>query len=202
MQNDLYTQKDYSHLLGILGFSDTMLTNHFTLYAGYVTNANKVIALLDTVEKGGYEYGELKRRLGWEVNGIKLHEMYFENMCNRKSENTESAEEDISNFENNENIKNKIIEAYGSFDEYKASLKRNGMTRGIGWVLLIEDNDTKKIFHTWVGEHNVGNIINTKILMVMDCWEHAYMTDYGIKRADYIEAFTNAIDWKVIEGRV
>jgi Fe-Mn family superoxide dismutase len=197
----MYTQKDFSHLLGLAGFSDTMLSNHFTLYAGYVTNANKVITLLDTVEKGGYEYAELKRRLGWEVNGIKLHELYFENMSNVKSiEGAES--ENISNFENNENIKAKILEAYGSFDEYKASLKRNGMTRGIGWVLLIQDEATGKIFHTWVGEHNIGNIINAKILMVMDCWEHAYMTDYGIKRADYIEAFTNAIDWKVVESRI
>ncbi len=197
MQNNLYTQKDFTHLLGLAGFSDTMITNHLTLYAGYVTNANKVIGLLDTVEKGGYEYGELKRRLGWEVNGIKLHEMYFENMCNQNSGQKES-----SSFENNEKIKSEILEAYGSFDEYKSSLKRNGMTRGIGWVLLIKDNDTNKVFHTWVGEHNVGNIINAKILMVMDCWEHAYITDYGIKRADYIESFTNAIDWKIVESRL
>ena len=72
----MYTQKDFSHLLGLPGFSDMMLNNHFTLYGGYVTNANKLIEKLDTVEKGGYEYGELKRRLGWEVNGIKLHELY------------------------------------------------------------------------------------------------------------------------------
>jgi Fe-Mn family superoxide dismutase len=117
--------------------------------------------------------------------------MYFENM-----------NKDCGDSSMSENIKNKITESYGSVEEYKASLKRNGMIRGIGWVLLIQDKDTDKIFHTWVGEHNVGNIINSNILMVMDCWEHAYMTDYGIKRADYIEAFINAIDWKVVESRM
>lgn len=190
LQEKLYTQKDFSHLLGITGFSDTVMNNHFTLYNGYVANSNKVIALLDTVEKGGCEYSELKRRLGWEVNGIKLHEMYWSNMSKTGGDASMS-----------ENMKNILIESYGSIDEYKSSLKRNGMIRGIGWVLLVRDNDTGKIFHTWIGEHNVGLIINAEILMVMDAWEHAYMIDYGIKRGDYIDAFINTIDWNVVESR-
>ncbi len=195
----MYTQKKFSHLLGLEGFSDTMLNNHFTLYGGYVTNANKLIEKLDNenIEKGSIEYNELKRRLGWEVNGIKLHELYFENMQNKTSEEKEGV-----SMESNEVIKNILTDNYTSVDEWQASLRRNGMIRGIGWVLLVQDNDTKKVFHTWVGEHNVGNIINAKILMVMDCWEHAYMTDYGIKRADYVEAFIKSIDWKVVESRL
>jgi Fe-Mn family superoxide dismutase len=195
----MYTTKDFSHLLGLDGFSDTMLNNHFTLYGGYVTNANKLIEKLDNqnIEKGSIEYNELKRRLGWEVNGIKLHELYFENMQNKTGDQKVNA-----SIDKNENIKSILTENYMSTDEWQASLKRNGMIRGIGWVLLIQDNDTKKVFHTWVGEHNVGNIINAKILMVMDCWEHAYMTDYGIKRADYIEAFIDSIDWSVVESRL
>jgi Fe-Mn family superoxide dismutase len=195
----MYTTKDFSHLLGLDGFSDTMLNNHFTLYGGYVTNANKLIEKLDNqnIEKGSIEYNELKRRLGWEVNGVKLHELYFENMQNKTGDQKVNA-----GIDKNENIKSILTENYMSTDEWQASLKRNGMIRGIGWVLLIQDNDTKKVFHTWVGEHNVGNIINAKILMVMDCWEHAYMTDYGIKRADYIEAFIDSIDWSVVESRL
>jgi Fe-Mn family superoxide dismutase len=195
----MYTTKDFSHLLGLDGFSDTMLNNHFTLYGGYVTNANKLIEKLDNqnIEKGSIEYNELKRRLGWEVNGIKLHELYFENMQNKTGDQKVNA-----SIDKNENIKSILTANYVSTDEWQASLKRNGMIRGIGWVLLIQDNDTKKVFHTWVGEHNVGNIINAKILMVMDCWEHAYMTDYGIKRADYIEAFIDSIDWSVVESRL
>ena len=185
----MYTQKDFSNLLGTAGFSDTMLTNHFTLYGGYVTNANKVVAMLDTVEKGSYEYSELKRRLGWEIDGVKLHELYFENMSKDKVEMTEK-------------IKTTLIESYGSIEEWEASLKRNGMIRGIGWVVLVRDRDTGKIFHTWIGEHNVGNILNADILLVMDCWEHAYMTDYGIKRADYIASFMNAINWNVVGERL
>ncbi len=185
----MYTAKDFSHLLGSQGLSDTMLTNHFTLYQGYVTNANKLIEKLDTVERGGYEYGELKRRLGWEVNGIKLHELYFENL----TRDTTEVGEDTATL---------LAEAYGSQDEWQASLKRNCLTRGIGWVVLVYEESTKKVFHTWVGEHNVGNLLGAKILLVIDCWEHAYMTDYGIKRGDYVDAVIKRIDWRVVEERV
>ncbi len=185
----MYTQKDFTHLLGLTGFSDTMLTNHFTLYAGYVTNSNKLIEKLDTLEKGGYEYGELKRRLGWEVNGIKLHELYFENLSKEKKEIGEKT-------------KALLEEAYGNIAEWEASMKRNVMTRGIGWVMLVRDNDTGKVFHTWIGEHNVGLLVNATILLVIDVWEHAFMTDYGIKRADYINALLPQIAWDVVEGRL
>lgn len=185
----MYELKDFSHLLGMEGFSDTMLTNHMTLYKGYVDNANKLVANLDTLEKGSMEYYELKRRLGWEVNGIKLHELYFSNMSKEKTDMGEKTKE-------------ALMSAYGSIEEWQASLKRNGTIRGIGWVVLVRDNDTGKIFHTWVGEHNVGNLLNVTILLVMDMWEHAFMTDYGIKKADYIAAFMNSINWNVVEERI
>lgn len=185
----MYQLKDFSHLLGTQGFSDVMLTNHFTLYKGYVDNANKLIGELDVMEKGSIEYYELKRRLGWEVNGIKLHELYFENLSKEKTAMGEKT-------------KTVLIESYGSIEEWEASLKRNGTIRGIGWVLLLRDKDTGTIFHTWVGEHNVGNILNADILLVMDMWEHAFMVDYGLKKADYIASFMNAIDWGVVEKRL
>lgn len=186
----MYSQKDFTHLLGMFGFSDIMLTNHFTLYGGYVKHANILIEKLDTVEKGGYEYGELKRRLGWEVNGITLHELYFENMT-KEGEKKQMGEK----------TKALLIENYGSVDEWTASIKRNGMIRGIGWVVLVQDIHTGKVFHSWIGEHNVGSVIDAQILLVMDCWEHAYMTDYGIKRAEYVNNFVDSINWEVVEAR-
>lgn len=185
----MYTQKDFSHLLGLEGFSDTMLNNHFTLYKGYVDNSNKMIDNLDKVEKGSQEYYELKRRLGWEVNGVKLHELYFSNMK-------------VGGSEMGEKIKALIVENYGSVEEWEDSLKRNGSIRGIGWVALVQDLDTGKLFHTWIGEHNVGNIVNANILLIMDMWEHAFLTDYQLKKADYVANFIKAIDWEVVESRL
>ncbi len=192
----MYTQKDFSNLLGLGGFSDTMLSNHFTLYKGYVDNSNKMIAELDKVEKGSMEYYELKRRLGWEVNGVKLHELYFENLVKG---NTGEVATDIASAPN---IKLALESSYGSLSGWEESLRRNGTIRGIGWVLLIKDRDTGAIMHTWVAEHNANIILNADILMVMDMWEHAYMTDYGIKKADYINTFIKSINWKVVESRL
>lgn len=79
-----YEQKNFENLLGIKGFSDTLLKNHFTLYQGYVANTNKLIDSLNLLLKEGKtstpEYAELKRRFGWEFNGMRLHELYFSNL--------------------------------------------------------------------------------------------------------------------------
>ena len=79
-----YAAKDYSNLVGMGGFSETLLKNHFTLYQGYVTNTNKVmdslVAMLKEGKVGTPEYAELKRRTGFEFNGMRLHEYYFENL--------------------------------------------------------------------------------------------------------------------------
>ena len=50
-------------------------------------------------------------------------------------------------------------------------------------------------------EHDEGYFCNQEILLVMDVWEHAYMTDYGIKRADYINTFIKNINWSEVENR-
>ena len=79
-----YNAKDYSKLIGTQGFSETLLKNHFTLYQGYVTNTNKLADTLAQMLKEGKttapEYAELKRRFGWEFDGMRLHEYYFENL--------------------------------------------------------------------------------------------------------------------------
>src|SRR5512136_1158604 len=79
-----YDAVNFEHLLGTAGFSDTLLNNHFTLYKGYVTNTNKLAEILDAMLKEGKvatpEYAELTRRFGWEFNGMRLHEYYFDNM--------------------------------------------------------------------------------------------------------------------------
>jgi len=124
----MYTLKDFSHLLGMTGFSDTMLTNHFTLYKGYVDNANKMFAQLDA-DNEDMVYMELKRRLAWEINGIKLHELYFENLTKEKTQPSEK-------------VKAMLEKNFGSYENWDKATRRNGMTRGIGWVVLLQDNDT------------------------------------------------------------
>ena len=187
----MYEQKKYEHLLGIEEFSDVMLSNHFTLYGGYVKNVNTILELLKTVKANSPEYNELKRRFGWEWNGMKMHEFYFENMTKEKTGTTRD-----SAFEK------AFVTSFGTYEKWLEDFKATGMIRGIGWVVLVQDKTNGNMMNLWVGEHEQGQLGDQKILLVMDCWEHAYMTDYGIKRADYINAFINCIDWKVVENRM
>ncbi len=193
-----YEQKNFDHLLGMKGFSDTMLKNHFTLYGGYVTNTNTLLKKMNEIRierlEGNdgrkEESAELHRRYSWEYNGMKLHELYFENLTKEKNELNLAG-----------NFGKKLIERFGSYDTFLHNFTKNvGMFRGIGWVALIERDGTLGII--WINEHNEGLLANCKIILIMDVFEHAYMTDYGIKRADYINTFMESIDWSEVEKRM
>jgi len=189
-----YTAKDYGKLIGMEGFSQTLLTNHFTLYQGYVTNTNKLTDILAVMLKDGKtaapEYAELKRRFGFEFNGMRLHEYYFENLGAK-------APLDKSGV-----LAKKLAEAYGSYEAWEQDFRATGAMRGIGWVVLYQDNVTGSLFNQWVNEHEVGHLAGCRPILIMDVFEHAYMVDYGLKRADYITAFFKNINWKAVEGRL
>ena len=189
-----YTAKDYSKLLGMEGFSETLLKNHFTLYQGYVTNTNKLLDLLDTMLKEGKtsapEYAELKRRLGWEFNGMRLHEYYFENLGGRGRLNKDGR------------LAKLISESFGSYENWEKDFKATGTMRGIGWVVLYQDISGGRLINFWINEHDTGHPSGCNPLLIMDVFEHAFMIDYGLKRADYIEAFFKNIDWDAVEARL
>ena len=185
-----YEAKNFDSLLGTKGLSDQLLKNHFTLYQGYVTNTNKVSDALLAMAKDGKmatpEYAELKRRFGWEFNGMRLHEYYFENIV-----------KDGKAIEKNTNLYKKIVSEFGSYENWEKDFKATGAMRGIGWVILYYDALEGRLFNTWINEHDVGHLCGALPLIVMDVFEHAYMIEYGLKKADYIEAFFKAIDWTV-----
>jgi len=189
-----YEQKNFEYLLGTEGFSDQLLRNHFTLYQGYVTNTNKLAEILNVLLKEGKtqtpEYAELKRRLGWEFNGMRLHEYYFGNMIKGGKELNKDSK-----------FLEKVIEDFGTFEDWENDFKAVGSIRGIGWVVLYYDQMEGQIFNNWINEHDVGHLSGANPLLVMDVFEHAYMIDYGLKRPDYIEAFFKVIDWTVVANR-
>ena len=61
--------------------------------------------------------------------------------------------------------------------------------RGIGWVILYCDKQANRLFNVWINEHDAGHFAGCQPLLVIDVFEHAYMLDYGIKRADYIGSY-------------
>ncbi len=189
-----YQAINFEKLQGTEGFSNPLLANHFTLYNGYVTNTNKLMETLLAMAKEGKsgtaEFAELKRRFGWEFNGMRLHELYFGNIA-KGGVTLDKA----SKFHA------KVVEMFGSYESWEKDFKATGAMRGIGWTALYYDAIGGQLFNTWINEHDVGHLAGAAPVLIMDVFEHAFLTDYGLKRADYIEAFFRAIDWKTIVDR-
>ena len=189
-----YTAKDYAKLLGMAGFSETLLKNHFTLYQGYVTNTNKVLDTLAAMLKEGKtaapEFAELKRRLGWEFNGMRLHEYYFENLGGKAA------------LDPNGKLAKKMAESFGSVEAWEKDFRAVGAMRGIGWAVLYQDAANGQLINFWINEHDTAHPAGCQPILIMDVFEHAFMIDYGLKRADYIEAFFKNIDWPAAEARL
>ncbi len=190
-----FAAKNLDILLGINGLSENLLKNHFALYQGYVTNVNKLLDALALMLKEGKagtpEFAELKRRFGWEFNGMRLHEMYFENL----SKSAKSIDTKSKLYKN-------ISEDFGSFENWEKDFRATAAMRGVGWAVLYYDAASKMLFNTWINEHDAGHLAGAIPILVVDVFEHAFMLDYGTKRADYIEAIFKAIDWGLVEKRL
>jgi Fe-Mn family superoxide dismutase len=176
-------------LKGLDGISDAQIAEHLKLYAGYVKQVNKLneelAELLGRGKASGTspEFAELTRRLGFEYNGMILHEYYFSNL-RRAGEPTPPTGSGVGKA---------LAEAFGSM----------GDMRGIGWVILFEDPATTRLTNHWITLHQDGVPAGFKPLLVMDVWEHAFMRDYqATEKAKYVQAFFRNIDWQTVERRL
>ena len=184
-------------LAGLTGISDNTLTVHFGLYEGYVKNTNTLNEQLSEIIKSGKAgganpvYAELTRRLGFEYNGMVLHEYYFDNMTK-----TAGAEPDSK-------LTDALASSFGDFETWKKDFAAVGGMRGVGWAIAYIDPKTSKISNHWVTLHEEGNIAGFKPLLVMDVWEHAFLLDYKpADRPKYIESFFANVDWSVVSSRL
>jgi Fe-Mn family superoxide dismutase len=185
-----YSPKDFSRLKGMPGFSDQALELHFTLYQGYVKNTNVLLEDLGKIAANTPAYAEMKRRLGWEFNGMRLHELYFGNLGGNGQIAPDSK------------IAKRLADQFGSLENWATDFKATGTMRGIGWVVLYEDPVTGRLINVWINEHDVGHLAGGRPLLIMDVFEHAFIPDYGLKKGEYIEAFFKNIDWQAVESRL
>jgi len=189
-----YKAKNFNHLLGkIAGLDDALLQMHFKLYEGYVNNTNTILDKLQTLTTTGQtrtpEFAALKRILGWEFDGMLLHEYYFENLGG------------TTPLDQQDPLQQKIVKDFGSYENWKQDFISTGLIRGIGWVVSYIDPKNGRLMNEWINEHDLGHLAGGTPILIMDVFEHAYITQFGLDRNKYIEVFFNNIDWKAASER-
>jgi Fe-Mn family superoxide dismutase len=199
MEIKSYKPKTFN-LSGLNGISDKTLEMHFKLYEGYVTNTNtlteKIAEMLSDGKVDKEEtpaYSELTRRLGFEYNGMVLHEYYFGNMKKQGGDDPRKGSQ----------FRASIDRTFPSYEIWKTDFVSVGKMRGVGWAICYLDPANGHVSNHWIELHETGHISGFVPLLVMDVWEHAFILDYKpADRPKYIEAFMHNIDWDVVDHRL
>ena len=160
------------------GISKKTIEEHLKLYAGYVKNLNETLEGKQDI-----------RRLGFEYNGVRNHEIYFSSL-----EGGAKALQAGS-------LKKQIEEDFESFDAWLQVFKSLALTRGVGWAMLYYDRRDKVLINAWIDEQHLGQLQDCALILGLDMWEHSYVADYQPSgKKNYIEDFFANINWETVEG--
>lgn len=176
------------------GLSEKQLAEHHdVLYVGYVNKYNEIVEAIKLADNkltnATYsQLRELQLEKGFALNGVKLHEYYFENMTDQTQECTGHA-------------KDLIISKWGSIDTWADQFAAMGIASR-GWVVLAYDYESGELDNYLCDVHNQGGIWSTVPILVLDVYEHAYFLDYATARKDYISAFMSLVDWNTVNARI
>jgi len=189
------------NLSRLQGISDKTLDVHFKLYEGYVKETNNLTQrITEFIQDGNVDqeempaYSELTRRLGFEYNGMVLHEYYFDNLKSGGG---------IGDPQKSSQFLKAAESTFGSYEIWKADFVGIGKMRGVGWAVCNQNPANGRLSNHWITLHETGNVAGFSPILVMDVWEHAYLLDYKpAERPKYIEAFFSNIDWNAVEKRL
>jgi Fe-Mn family superoxide dismutase len=181
------------------GLSEATLATHLELYRGYLTQTNELFtALADpALRRGAGEVTRpresVSRRLSFELNGVKLHEWYFEQLAGQSGARPPEAS----------SVAMEAMDvAFGGFDGWRADVEALATTRGIGWVVAAWDSSAGQLVNLWADLHHLLLPAGHEVVFVLDLWEHAYWNDFGPKgRGAYSKFVLANTDWQVVESR-
>lgn len=181
-----YPLRDFPNVRGLRDLPDGLVEAHLKLYAGYVRNTNLLGRRLAEHPAGTPEGSEFRRRVGFELNGMRLHELYFENLSPGGGDPGRGAREALA-------------KGWGSFEAWREEFAAIGTMRGVGWAILYRDPVNGALSNHWIGLHEEGHPAGFRPILVMDVWEHAFS---GMERPKYVEAFLANADWSRVEARL
>lgn len=190
----MYTPKTFD-LPELAGISQKQIDVHLALYQGYVKHTNLILEKIEKLRsedatEHAYLINELRRRLGFEFDGMRMHEYYFEQL--------EGGAQDIRTG----TFATLAEQKYGGWNEFLAHLGEVAGTRGIGWVVVYFDSVANTLHTAFVNDHELGQLSGLPIMLAIDLWEHAFMVDYvPAEKKTYVDAFLANVNWSVVEAR-
>ncbi len=176
------------------GISSKNIEEHLKLYAGYVKNLNGIFTqigeLMSDPVKNAYVIGELHRRIGFEYNGMRNHEIYFDLLSDGAKPLPENSE-----------FKKHIETQAPSVDAAMGGFKTLAMTRGVGWAILYWDKKSEQLVPAWIDEQHLGQLQGCTPVLALDMWEHSYVADYQPSgKKQYVEDFFANLNWEKVEN--
>ncbi|ACP35920.1 Superoxide dismutase [Sulfolobus islandicus Y.G.57.14] len=167
-------------------------------HKGYVNGANSLLERLEKVVKGDLQAGQydiqgIVRGLTFNINGHKLHALYWENMApNGKGGGKPGGA-----------LADLINKQYGSFDRFKQVFTETANSLpGTGWAVLYYDTESSNLQIMTFENHFMNHIAEIPIILILDEFEHAYYLQYKNKRADYVNAWWNVVNWDAAEKKL
>ena len=175
------------------GISAKTIEEHLELYSGYVKNLNNIFTqigeLMSDPTKNAFLIGELHRRTGFEFNGMRNHEVYFDLL-----------EGGSHPLPENSKFKKQMETQAPSVEAAMGGFKTLAMTRGIGWAILYWDKESGQLIATWVDEQHLGQLQGCTPIIALDMWEHSYVADYQPSgKKQYVEDFFSNLNWSKVE---
>ncbi len=189
----MYEEKSLKFSKELEGISKkTIDIHHDKLYVGYVKKANEILERLKELRKeasGNQTYSELralKQGETFAINGVYLHEYYFDVLGGDGS------------YDKAPELSKAISDKWGSIEEFIKYFTEAGMAAR-GWALLVWDTKAGELRQYNSDAHNQGGVWGCTPVIVLDVYEHAYFIDYGSDRKAYIEDFWKNFNWEAAE---
>jgi Fe-Mn family superoxide dismutase len=186
------TAKAFGYNTGVV--TRKQFDDHQTLYKGYVNKTNEIASTLATNPETATanatqsHYRGLKRGQTYALDGVILHELYFENLGNTT----------VPVGKKTQHLMDKY---FGGVDKWKVDFIACA-TSARGWCVLAYEQRTKQCTNFLFDSHDDGQVTLAYPLIVLDMYEHAYFLDYGTDKAAYINRFISQIPWDAVEKRV
>lgn len=169
--------------------------NHQDLMEGYVKSLNEISAKLDSVDRSSVspnsgEFRSLKADEAYNINASFLHGLFFENIGDPSSKLTTDS---ISFM--------RLERDWGTFDRWQQDFIACSLSSRNGWAITCYNVFLKRYINVVVNLHSHDVPLGCIPIIVLDCWEHSYYTDFLKDRKEYVFSMMKEFRWDKIEER-